>query len=781
MSDNNNTKGDKKRTSYEIGKKIDYPIEMLDYSYPQHEKIFDTKSNYYVVSHVSDIWEEDSKLCIEVTLDNLQKATILLSEIDKVGINMKFSAMELPINIFNQHIDHTKKQTIPKYKIINNEIIIPMAGKKFIISKKPFNIEIINSKKEIEFELNRRKGFPWWGGFINPPLGFKTHQGSNKLRPFLSWAIHSDENFYGLGETFSKFEKTSVEKVINNVGTSANSNNGLTYASIPYLVSTNNWGILVNTSARTIWDVGSSTADAGALLTDDEYLDIYFFTGKNMKEIVSKYTLLTRRIKPIPERAYGTYLGRLYYHDREEAENELKKAQKYKFPIDVIHIDPKWLKQRYNKSCNFKRHTERWGEFKDLFKDFYETYDAGTSIWINPYIQRDNETFFKQAIENDYLVKSKITKDGYFHPWTGPEKWQLTNYLIDFTNEKATEWWKEYVREIGRDGAFTLVADYGEGVTDDAIFSNGLTGKEMRHYYTYLYTKAQFEAFEEVKGKGNVMNISRPGYIGSQHYTGKWGGDSTSTWPELKMQIQAGLSVAFNGVNFWGGDLGGFLGIPTDDLLIRWLQVGLLMPFSRFHGTGPREPWNYSERATKVALKMVKMRRALIPYFKLNEATAIKTGLTTIRPLVLEYQNDKVTRNIETQFMIGDSLMVAPIMAANKKENDVYFPEGIWYEYENSVKKYEGNKRYVLPVKLEDTPIFIKAGTVLVMFEKGDYKMSDIAKQKLVVKAYLGSISKGKYEFTLDGKKIIINYNFTKTDVTVTIKGWDNNKIIKIK
>lgn len=771
--------------------------EQLKYTYPENDRIFDVQENveYHVVTRISDFFIENNELCFETSQLDYQKATLRVSVVNDDIVRVKYSQKYFPTNKFSDHIE-LKSTKLPFYRVVEKEYDvvdaaevktsyftgnhgsvgakrkvkqyeIPFKDKLFVISTNPFNLEIKNKKGEIQFTLNWREGFKYFGGYTAPGLGFK-QMGDASNHPFLSWAIGNEEHFYGLGEKFGKFEKTNTRKTIWNSDTSGKSNSDLSYNALPYVLSSNNWGLLVDTGSKTQFDIGASVVDAGSLLTSDEHLDLYFFAGDNLKDLINSYTDLTGKIKGIHDKAYSVWFSRLYYFDRKDVETELANAEKHHVPMDVAHIDPKWMKNRYTKSCNFVEADERFGDFKKFFADMNKK-DLSISFWLNPYIQSDDSKFWKEAHSKGYLVKS--TEREFAHPYTGVETYQENNFIIDFTNKEAYTWWKKHVIALAKKGLLFTVPDYGDGVPADALFANGKTGKEMRMYFTYLYKKCVFEAISEVYGKENVANISRPGYIGSQKFPGKWGGDSGCRWSELKNSIQAGLSMSMNGEVLWGTDIGGFIGQPVEKLYNRWVQYGSFTPFTRLHGLTKREPWYFSKEAVTNAKKYFELKRQWLPMYKIGELEAIKTGTPIMRPLVLEFQDDMFAREIDTQYMILDNVMIAPFIT-EKDTRQIYMPKGKWVNLFNK-KEYTG-KQAIEFTDSNDMPIFVKDESLLITFKNGNFKWKDISKQELVINIINNhnkdlDITKS---FKLNNKEIKVHVTSSKNKYNVKVTGW---------
>jgi alpha-D-xyloside xylohydrolase len=190
-----------------------------------------------------------------------------------------------------------------------------------------------------------------------------------------------------------------------------------------------------------------------------------------------------------------------------------------------------------------------------------------------------------------------------------------------------------------------------------------------------------------------------------------WGGDPQTTWNGMAAALRGGLSASLSGVAFWSHDIGGFRGQPTDDLYVRWAQFGLLSSNSRCHGTTPREPWAFGEEALDIFRAYAEYRYQLIPYIYTYAEIAARTGLPAVRPLVLEYQDDPATHRLDTQYLLGEDILVAPVFES-EGEQDVYLPEGTWTHRETGTR-YDGKTTVSVHAPLDSLPVFYRGGSVI--------------------------------------------------------------------
>lgn len=448
----------------------------------------------------------------------------------------------------------------------------------------------------------------------------------------------------------------------------------------------------------------------------------------------------------------------MYYHNQTELWAEIKKCETAQFPLDIICLDPKWLENRYTKSCNFKYNENAFGNFKTLFTELKQK-NIAVCFWINPYLQADDNYNWQTAYQNGYLVKT-INSDAYAHPLTGTETYQTNCGIVDFTSSKATKWYQGELKKLFKLGLRFVKPDYGDGVPPNASFSNGLTGEQFRQYYAFLYCQAAYNASKEYFGPNETLVFCRPGYIGTQQFSGKWSGDSYSNFTELKIHLNAGLSLAMAGEMAWGIDIGGFYRAEpfNEDLYMRWTQLGMLLPLSRFHGIGPREPWNFSPAVLTNAIKYAKLKRKLLPYFKMCELEAITTGIPILRAMVLENEDDHIAELIDDQFYLGSNLLIAPILTPKTKQRQVYLPRGDWFLLGQKNKKFKGQRSYQFVCAIDEILIFVKANTVIPLIQNDSYCFDKLEQVTFELDVYGKLKPDYKVSFMLQQDLITITY-----------------------
>lgn len=581
--------------------------------------------------------------------------------------------------------------------------IFQSGGYRLIFHKTPFCLKVLSPQGETIFESETELLVSM---LTAPPLGLRKKD--DESCAFLSWRSRNEDRYYGLGEKFTRFEKTSSRATIWQEDTCGSNTSDMSYKAVPVLFSTAGWGLMLHSSFRSYWEIGSfSYATAGALV-EDAKLDLFLFLAPTLKQLVQLYTGLTGRPARPPKWAFGIWMSRAPYRNRQELEEVADRLRAEQIPCDVFNIDPSWMKKMYYgeigvEICNFEWDEVTWPEPRQLFASLAEK-GFRACIWINPYFSEDSQAY-EEAKEKGYLVK---TMDGGISRL----EFGLAAGMIDFTNPAAKAWWQEKLKLLLRQGAALFKVDFGDRIPEDALFFNGRTGKEMHNLYVHLYAQAVYEAVQEVKGVGLIWR--RPGYIGSQRYPACWAGDTQVTWEGMKGALRGGLSAAFTGEAFWSHDIGGFVGAkPSPELYIRWAQFGMFTPLARFHGITPREPWHYGDEAVQVVRHYAQIRYSLVPYLLAAAGESVRTGLPILRPIVLEYQTEPGVDQIDDQYLLGNDLLVAPVFRAGAESRPVYFPPGIWRRLENPADGTLGPGYQRVEAPLTYIPVYVREGAVI--------------------------------------------------------------------
>jgi len=531
-------------------------------------------------------------------------------------------------------------------------------------------------------------------------------------------ALRPDEQLYGLGESFGALNRRGTRAIAWSRDSHGTNTTPLTYLNIPFFWSTRGFGVFINQSSRIVYELGYPSQVVNAFRVDDPYLDYFLIYGPSPNEIIERYWLLTGRGGLPPLWSFGVWMSRCMYRDAEQVRGVVDRMRELEIPLDVVNIDPRWLEHRKHHerdACDFVWDEAAFGtpeEFSGWLRDRH----VRLCLWENPYVWRGTP-LYEEGVKKGYFA---LGPDGQPARSLDNEREAV---VFDFTNPEAARFWQDQHRPLLRAGVSAFKTDYGEGVPPQARFSDGATGRETHNVFPLLYNRAVWEAIEQEKGEAVVFG--RSGYAGSQRYPLNWVGDTQCTWEGMAAALRAGLSLSASGIPFWSHDIGGFWNPqsmgqgPDPALYIRWAQWGLLSSHARFHGVRGREPWWYGDEAVDVVRKYARLRYWLLPYLWSCANDAVATSAPLVRPLVWAYPDDPTAYHVDSEYLLGPWLLVAPVFDPKGRAR-VYLPRGRWFDFWSD-EALDGPRWLDLNVPLDRLPLYVRDDSLLPMGPEQTY------------------------------------------------------------
>lgn len=520
------------------------------------------------------------------------------------------------------------------------------------------------------------------------------------------------------------------------------------YKSIPFFIILKEkglYGIFYDNTFKSYFNFGKENNGYYSFGSDNGNLDYYFIGGSSMPDIVSNYTYLTGRM-PLPQKwTLGYHQSRWGYDSEETFRSLAENMAEYRIPCDALHFDIDYM-ERYKV---FTWNKERFDDPALLLSDLKKQGIKAVTI-IDPGVKVEKDyPMYEEGIANDYFAKAPDQSVYVNAVWPGDAVYP------DFGNPSVRDWWGNHLSfyvNLGVSGIWNDMnepASFNGPLPDDVIFTDEdrpSTHKEMHNVYGHNMAKATYEGWKRLTGKRPFV-ITRACYSGSQKYTTAWTGDNQSLWTHLRMAIPQQCNLGLSGMAFVGTDIGGFGADTTPELLIRWVQVGCFSPLFRNHcakGNMNQEPWLFGDEVIAIYRKYVELRYSLLPYFYDLCRVCTQTGLPVIRPLVLHYEHDETVRNLNDEFLVGEQLLVAPVVEQGAVKRMVYLPAGIWYDYWTH-KEYQGKEYYLVDAPLDTCPIFVKAGSILPKAPAQMY-VGELDNPALILEIYPGEGSYVHYQ-----------------------------------
>lgn len=487
----------------------------------------------------------------------------------------------------------------------------------------------------------------------------------------------------------------------------------------------------------------------------------YYLFATTPQKAVELYCELTGK-PPLPAAwTLGYHQSRWGYKTEQDIKDVVKGFQEAQIPLSAVHMDIDYMD-------GYRVFTVDPAKFRDLNLAAKELETDG--VHLVPIIDcgvkvDDSFELFKQGNQQHYFC---YLPDGRLS--TGVV-WPGLCAFPDFSDPAVRKWWGNQYKIFTDAGISGVWHDMCEP-TVGALLGNNTLVSTTRHFvegrggdhnqvhnlYALLEAMAGYEGLSRLQPKKRPFILSRSGWAGIQRYAWNWTGDTESTWATLRQTIPTVLGLGLSGVQYSGSDIGGHAGAPDAELYIRWLQMAIFMPFCRTHSsfyTPRREPWAFDNNAKDIIAKTVRMRHRLLPYLYTLACQASLNGYPLIRPLWWNNCSDERLLDADDAFLLGDSMLVAPIVEKGASQREVILPPGIWYGLFDN-KCYAGGGITTLDAPLEDIPVLIKAGSIVPLLDTSTVSQ-DSRQAEEQRKQWSGTGLKLKREETKPGSAVRIS------------------------
>lgn len=566
----------------------------------------------------------------------------------------------------------------------------------------------------------------------------------------LVFSIREDEGIYGLGQ--------HEDGIYNYNGKKEYLFQTNMKISIPFMLSSRNYGILIDTESAVIFDSKNGEVTFTIDTTND--LSYYVFIGESFDEIIKELRALTGRTPMLPRWAYGYVQSKERYQSSEDILNTVLQFRKFGIPLDCIVQD--WFTWENGLWGDKHADKKRYPDLKGLINRLHEEHvKLMVSIWPNMAEGGSNLCEFK---EKGLLLPNTTTYDAY-------------------GEEARAVYWKQCEEEWFSAGVDAWWCDNAEPFSDADWNGEIRRPEELRYQlitdeskksvdwkrlnsYGLLHSKGIYENWRKTQSEKRVTNLTRSSCISGQKYgTISWSGDISAKWSVLKKQITEGIKFSMSGMPYWTLDIGAFFTVKDKwenrgcncndsknklwfwdgdyndgvndfgyrELYVRWLQYGAFLPMFRSHGTDtPREPWNFGDQGDifyEAILKFIKLRYSLMPYIYSLAAEVYQKHGTILRSLMFDFAGDEKVKELSDSFMFGKAFLICPVtepmyyevnntpLHDTKKTKNVYLPEGTrWFDFwTNTI--LEGGRTLTCKATLDVIPLFVKAGSIVPMSE----------------------------------------------------------------
>lgn len=521
------------------------------------------------------------------------------------------------------------------------------------------------------------------------------------------------ETVYGLGERFTALVRNgqTVETWNRDGGTSTEQ----AYKNIPFYLTNRGYGVLVNHPECVSFEIGSEKVSKVQFSVEGEYLEYFVIDGPTPKAVLERYTRFTGRPALPPAWSFGLWLTTSFTtnYDEETVNRFIDGMAERNLPLHVFHFDCFWMKAF--QWCDFEWDPATFPDPEGMLRRL-KAKGLKICVWINPYIGQKSP-LFREGMEKGYLLKRP---NGAVWQW---DKWQPGQGIVDFTNPAACDWYAGHLKRLVGMGVDCFKTDFGERIPTDVAWYDGSDPQKMHNHYAFLYNELVWNVLKETVGEAEAVLFARSASVGAQQFPVHWGGDCYANYESMAESLRGGLSIGLSGFGFWSHDIGGFENTAPAHVYKRWCAFGLLSSHSRLHGSKSyRVPWAYDDEACDVVRHFTQLKCRLMPYLYRQSVLAHECGTPVMRAMMLEYPEDPACDYLDRQYMLGDSLLVAPVFS---EAGDVsfYLPQGRWtHLWQND--ELTGSRWHRRRHDFLSLPVYVRDNTLLALGsndQKPDY------------------------------------------------------------
>jgi alpha-glucosidase len=480
-------------------------------------------------------------------------------------------------------------------------------------------------------------------------------------------------------------------------------------------------------------DVGAvhcfvDTTFDGTVTVADDAVTVAFVGGParwhlalgTLPEVLDAHTRLTGRPAVPPRWALGHHQARWGYGSAEVVRGVWQGFRDHDLPLSALHLDIDHMDRLRNFTFG-----PDWRGIGSLVREMADD-GVRTVVIVDAGLARcEDYPQYREALARDLLCRDADGGVLEGVVWPGP------TVFPDFTDPEARAWWGAQLRPYVELG----VAGYWHDMNEPSVFvafgdptfplstrhrldGRGGDHREAHNVYGLLMCRASYEGLLALQPQQRPFLFSRSGWAGMQRYGGHWSGDIAAHWSALPATVHQALGFGIGGVGLYGSDIGGFTGVPSPELFTRWFQLGSFLPFFRTHcafDVPRREPWEWGEEVMGRLRVALRRRYRLLPYWYSLALGAARDGAPPVRPLAWL---DPALRGIDDAFLVGEAVLVAPVLDEGATVRRVVLPDGTWYHGDTGQRLADGVVE--LPVGPDDLPWFLRAGAVVPTEEVAD-------------------------------------------------------------
>jgi len=539
-------------------------------------------------------------------------------------------------------------------------------------------------------------------------------------------------------------------------------------------------------------------------------IEIYIVLAETIQQVYYEYTKLTGRTELPPRFSLGYHQCKWNYKDEQDVLRVNKRFDDENIPYDVIWLDIEhtngkryftWDERLFPDPIRMQRQLKETGRKLVTIVDPHLKKDSGYDVWR----EANSRNFFISNNQNNRRLLKKNKSDDepdQEHSyeggcWPGGSQWP------DFTRPDVRDWWADLFAFDKYEGSTEILFIWND-MNEPSVFTgpevtmhkdalhrrylassnqkeqnndnNGLLGgffrgnseeydyvehREVHNLYGFYQHMATYHGLkrrtQNEKSQHRPFVLTRSFFIGSQRYSAIWTGDNEATWGQLAIAQPMLLALSLSGYPFVGADVGGFNKHPSPELITRWYQAAVLQPFFRNHAhldSPRREPWVFGEPYLSHIRDTIVLRYSFLYYLYTSFYTASKTGLPVMRPLFFNYPSDKATFDIQDQYLIGDDILVKPVVTEGERSTSVYLPgTEVWFDLLTQ-QLYSPSTLsppvFIFSTPLHYFPIFQRGGSIIARKMRVRRSSTQMANDPFTLQVVLNSTKQSRGLLYLD-------------------------------
>lgn len=613
---------------------------------------------------------------------------------------------------------------IPPFTVAETttSLVLRNARLEVIIGRDPFTITIRRSDgSSVMTTATGPDGRPWAYATLNDAfafhrvcarddaflgLGEKTGRLNRKGRDFILW---NNDVLSPHGEAEFAVGRDPADPRTKNTSTEFDPY----YISIPFFYhldqTGNAAGFFLDNPYRVHVDF-SPAETYGICALGGQYTE-YVLAGPRIADILEGFTWLTGRLAPPPIWALGYHQCRWHRYSQADILALAAQHRERRIPCDALWLDIEHMDGYRVFTWNHELFPDPAALARQLHQQGFRLITI-----VDPGVKVDPDfALFREGVAHDLFCRAASGELYIGQVWPG------RTAFPDFVKPEARTWWGEQNARHAQVGIAGIWNDMNEPATGDIPpyamrFNGGREPHERYHnQYALLMAMATVEGLHTAFPNQRTFVLSRAGFAGIQRYAANWMGDNCARWDHLWMSMPMAMGTALSGQAFIGADIGGFAGDTQPELFARWIQCAALTPFCRNHsaiGHIDQYAWSFGSAIEQIARNAIELRYRLMPYLVTAFMRTVETGEPVQQPLVFAYQYDRLTREIDDQFLLGRDLLVAPAYKPGTTTRQLYLPAGEWYDWHTDTQ-YAGEQFVVVPAPLDRLPLFARGGAVV--------------------------------------------------------------------